>query len=55
MGLLDQNSYSFSDPESRELFDMLVGLYGADRARSLALRIRAVADLFRSEAGQRSF
>ena len=38
MGLLDQTSYSFSDPDGRDLFDMLVGLYRADRARSLALR-----------------
>ena len=38
MGLLDQTSYSFSDPDGRDLFDMLVGLYRADRARFLALR-----------------
>src|SRR5215469_9323160 len=38
MGLLDETSYSFSDPDGRELFNTLVDLYGADRAESLALR-----------------
>ena len=38
MSLLDETSYSFSDPDGRALFDALVDLYRADRAESLALR-----------------
>jgi len=38
MGLLDENSYPFSDPDGRQLFDSLADLYPADRAEYLARR-----------------
>jgi hypothetical protein len=38
MGLLDENSYPFSDPDGKELLDTLADLYAADQAESLARR-----------------